>query len=152
MHYRRRLRTRIIVSFLLLGFGLTALFAFATLTLRARLEGSLVDTWLQSEASNFLKFKRVHPEPEAPFTFSRQIEAFAYRPDSAKIPFGWQDLPPGVHDLHEVDNSGRMRVYKLAVQREPDLITFLRYDYRSEERRVGKECTSWCRSRWSPYH
>ena len=25
-------------------------------------------------------------------------------------------------------------------------------DLRSEERRVGKECTSWCRSRWSPYH
>ena len=23
---------------------------------------------------------------------------------------------------------------------------------RSEERRVGKECTSWCRSRWSPCH
>ena len=23
---------------------------------------------------------------------------------------------------------------------------------RSEERRVGKECCSWCRSRWSPYH
>ena len=26
------------------------------------------------------------------------------------------------------------------------------YQNRSEERRVGKECTSWCRSRWSPYH
>ena len=25
-------------------------------------------------------------------------------------------------------------------------------NYRSEERRVGKECTSWCRSRWSPDH
>ena len=25
-------------------------------------------------------------------------------------------------------------------------------DARSEERRVGKECCSWCRSRWSPYH
>ena len=25
-------------------------------------------------------------------------------------------------------------------------------EVRSEERRVGKECTSWCRSRWSPYH
>ena len=24
--------------------------------------------------------------------------------------------------------------------------------YRSEERRVGKECTVLCRSRWSPYH
>ena len=23
---------------------------------------------------------------------------------------------------------------------------------RSEERRVGKECTCQCRSRWSPYH
>ena len=23
---------------------------------------------------------------------------------------------------------------------------------RSEERRVGKECSSSCRSRWSPYH
>ena len=23
---------------------------------------------------------------------------------------------------------------------------------RSEERRVGKECTATCRSRWSPYH
>src|SRR3546814_15117337 len=26
------------------------------------------------------------------------------------------------------------------------------YDVRSEERRVGKECVSTCRSRWSPYH
>src|SRR3546814_10274049 len=25
-------------------------------------------------------------------------------------------------------------------------------DERSEERRVGKECVSTCRSRWSPYH
>ena len=25
-------------------------------------------------------------------------------------------------------------------------------DVRSEERRVGKECASKCRSRWSPYH
>ena len=26
------------------------------------------------------------------------------------------------------------------------------YEGRSEERRVGKECQSTCRSRWSPYH
>src|SRR3546814_1285977 len=26
------------------------------------------------------------------------------------------------------------------------------FDNRSEERRVGKECVSTCRSRWSPYH
>src|SRR3546814_3834972 len=31
---------------------------------------------------------------------------------------------------------------------------YFRFDYksRSEERRVGKECVSTCRSRWSPYH
>src|SRR3546814_15024080 len=26
------------------------------------------------------------------------------------------------------------------------------HPFRSEERRVGKECVSTCRSRWSPYH
>ena len=30
-------------------------------------------------------------------------------------------------------------------------ITWFR-EYRSEERRVGKECLRLCRSRWSPYH
>src|SRR3546814_2047459 len=32
----------------------------------------------------------------------------------------------------------------------PDIARDL--DTRSEERRVGKECVSTCRSRWSPYH
>src|SRR3546814_12308743 len=35
---------------------------------------------------------------------------------------------------------------KIIVAREPNA------DGRSEERRVGKECVSTCRSRWSPYH
>src|SRR3546814_4500648 len=34
---------------------------------------------------------------------------------------------------------------------DPDGITQEKID-RSEERRVGKECVSTCRSRWSPYH
>src|SRR3546814_14073489 len=29
---------------------------------------------------------------------------------------------------------------------------FQEFAVRSEERRVGKECVSTCRSRWSPYH
>src|SRR3546814_13529503 len=28
----------------------------------------------------------------------------------------------------------------------------IHFEARSEERRVGKECVSTCRSRWSPYH
>src|SRR3546814_10449480 len=32
------------------------------------------------------------------------------------------------------------------------LYVLSRINFRSEERRVGKECVSTCRSRWSPYH
>ena len=32
------------------------------------------------------------------------------------------------------------------------LLLFGRQGPRSEERRVGKECVTTCRSRWSPYH
>src|SRR3546814_8088639 len=36
---------------------------------------------------------------------------------------------------------------------EPYLVkVMLKAQARSEERRVGKECVSTCRSRWSPYH
>ena len=132
MLYRRRLRTRLIVSFLMLGFGLTAAFAFATIALRARLEGSLVESWLQSEANNFVQFKRDNPAPDANFTFSRQILAFASRPDRPSIPFAWRDLKTGVYDLEEADAEGRMRKYKLAVKRTPDIVGFLRYDYTQE--------------------
>ena len=31
-------------------------------------------------------------------------------------------------------------------------VTIVLASGRSEERRVGKECASMCRSRWSPYH
>ena len=31
-------------------------------------------------------------------------------------------------------------------------LKIVNYILRSEERRVGKECVSTCRSRWSPYH
>src|SRR3546814_5304600 len=41
----------------------------------------------------------------------------------------------------EANKASRRAVYVAAFEEE-----------RSEERRVGKECVSTCRSRWSPYH
>ena len=41
--------------------------------------------------------------------------------------------------LLPVEEEGRMHDHRLR-------------EMRSEERRVGKECASMCRSRWSPYH
>src|SRR3546814_13168353 len=40
----------------------------------------------------------------------------------------------------------RLPTIPIAQRFRPDLPS------RSEERRVGKECVSTCRSRWSPYH
>src|SRR3546814_16323048 len=40
----------------------------------------------------------------------------------------------------------------LPVGRAPRLDPWDTASFRSEERRVGKECVSQCRSRWSPYH
>src|SRR3546814_15925610 len=39
-----------------------------------------------------------------------------------------------------------------AFSRRPSFRIFSCHTSRSEERRVGKECVSTCRSRWSPYH
>src|SRR3546814_5015072 len=52
----------------------------------------------------------------------------------------------GVSFGHRRHDQGMIRPFHdpcvVRIQREP----------RSEERRVGKECVSTCRSRWSPYH
>ena len=58
MRYRRRLRSRIVISFALFGLGLTALFAAATIYMRLRLEDQLINTTLSREVKNFVDFKR----------------------------------------------------------------------------------------------
>src|SRR3546814_11378483 len=73
----------------------------------------------------------------------------------------------GVHHAGAVQHDGDMarRVDEIAalqrdltgesVQRLADggcLLVGVARRLRSEERRVGKECVSTCRSRWSPYH
>src|SRR3546814_20489768 len=59
-----------------------------------------------------------------------------------------------------VFETARAELKPGAEQRLAPLVSYLqanpevrvRIDGRSEERRVGKECVSTCRSRWSPYH
>src|SRR3546814_11876321 len=41
---------------------------------------------------------------------------------------------------------------RLPVAQTVNLVRQPKPSQRSEERRVGKECVSTCRSRWSPYH
>src|SRR3546814_16988268 len=66
---------------------------------------------------------------------------------------------PG-HEVHgvtqQVDNTGldyRLREHRGDRIREAlQAVDDGEKDIRSEERSVGKECVSTCRSRWSPYH
>ena len=126
MHYRRRLRSRIIVSFLLLGFGLTAMFALATVALRNRLEGQLLDSTLLNEAHSLNEQVRADPASRPSFSF---FDAWTGNDRSAyKMPLEIQNLPTGVHDVVQVDASGRQHHYKYAIQRDTDLISFVRYD------------------------
>ena len=49
----------------------------------------------------------------------------------------------------EIANDISIELYATMISRDRDRLTKVRTEmYRSEERRVGKEC----RSRWSPYH
>src|SRR3546814_4532559 len=43
-------------------------------------------------------------------------------------------------------------IFSVSRQRDPAKASASSFHLRSEERRVGKECVSTCRYRWSPYH
>src|SRR3546814_5164117 len=56
-------------------------------------------------------------------------------------------LPPPFSSRYPLMNALAYPVCVRRMQGVPPAI-----NSRSEERRVGKECVSTCRSRWSPYH
>src|SRR3546814_7575233 len=53
---------------------------------------------------------------------------------------------------HPEPDAVVVQVGDLAAQVEPQELHQVADLLRSEERRVGKECVSTCRSRWSPYN
>src|SRR3546814_5338693 len=58
-------------------------------------------------------------------------------------------------DLRGCASGQDFSCYFLLKAKRPSTASGSRKTYwpgRSEERRVGKECVSTCRSRWSPYH
>ena len=71
-------------------------------------------------------------------------------------------LPPGLAFLVQVEAAGLATTtirhtrpgapLAVSLTRGASIEGTVRDNARSEERRVGKECVTTCRSRWSPYH
>jgi len=135
MQSRRKLRFRLVVSFGLFGFGLSALFAFAALNIRSRVEDQLVNSSLMDDARWANQQAQEHPGAQ---TGSRLLTGSMYSDRTIyKAPLSWQGLENGVHDINENDQDGQRHHYKLAVYRENGIISFLRYDVSREE--LGKQ-------------
>jgi len=134
MQSRRKLRFRLIVSFALFGFGLSALFAVAALYVRAKVEDQLVVSSLQQDADSYVQ--QMHESPGQPF-YSKLMTGWGWSDRTIyKAPLSWQELPVGVHDVYEADDGGQKH-YKLAVSRKYGLIAFVKYDVSRDD--LGKQ-------------
>ena len=129
--YRRQLRSRIILAFVLLGFGLTALFAWATNWTRSRVENQLVEEMMNRNISEAARQFELDPaNPEFPVD---QIRAFVYTPDkfdSVRVNRPeWYGLSDGIVGMTGVDpETGEEFAYKLAVRKTPEAWFYLAYD------------------------
>lgn len=123
---RHRLRTRIIITFTLLGLCLTALFAYSTTWLRTRVENQLLSDSLNRNIDAYAGAFQRDPN-NVTFQFEG-VKGWVYARDRfGNIPEDWQKLREGIHELHGVE-GGKPFAYKLAVRRTPDHAFYLAYD------------------------
>ncbi|NNL04140.1 MAG: HAMP domain-containing histidine kinase [Xanthomonadales bacterium] len=130
MQYRRRLRSRIVLSFLVFGTLLSALFAFSTLLLQELVEDKLIGETLEKELDDYLTQLRIDPSVVEPF-YTR-IQGYITRPGDPNqvVNPEFRGLEPGVHHVQTAEGA-----YKAAIRKENDLWAFLIYDV-SENQRI----------------
>jgi len=127
MRYRHRLRSRIIVSFLIFGTALCILFAVSALVMREELEDQLIGATLTEELNDYVDQFRRQPGLDR-WAFSGIRGYLFSQRKFGNVPEEWRDLDDGVHDISE---DGR--TYKIAVRKDPDLWSFLVYDIQRPE-------------------
>ena len=129
--FRRRLRSRIILSFVLLGFGLTTMFAFATNWTRTRVENQLVEDVMNRNIDEYARQFYLAPDsnPQVPFqqTRARVVKSDRFEQLRIEQP-DWYALPDGIHNIQGKDPDGSPFSYKLGVRKTPTEWFFLAYD------------------------
>ena len=128
--FRRRLRSRIILSFVLLGFGLTALFAFATNWNRTRVEDKLIVDLMSRNIDEYARsYLRDPSNVAAPVQqmYGRVVKRENFELLRREQPewYGFQD---GLHNITGKNEDGTPFSYKLAVRKTPEAWFFLAYD------------------------
>ncbi|HEU0277339.1 MAG TPA: HAMP domain-containing sensor histidine kinase [Rhodanobacteraceae bacterium] len=129
MQSRRKLRFRLIFTFTLFGFALSALFAVASLYVRAKVENQLINQSLEADVQQALENKHQHPDQPLQ---SKLVEGWLWSDRTIyQAPLAWQGLVPGVYDQHG-GGDGLPSHYKLAVAHKYGLYAFLTYDISRE--------------------
>ncbi len=129
--FRRRLRSRIVLSFVLLGFGLTALFAFATQYARSKVENDLVEDVMNRNIDEYARryFSDPMRDPDLPVDQMRAYVFTLDRIDRVRRDFPeWVELANGNHSLNGIDEDGSPFSYRLAVRKTDSEWFFLAYD------------------------
>src|SRR3546814_2050215 len=87
--------------------------------------------------------------------FFKQKTAYEMRISDWSSDVCSSDLPDYMVEIEAKDSSYSRFIIHAYTDTDPGsyyLYDLKKNNLRSEERRVGKECVSTCRSRWSPYH
>ncbi len=133
MLYRRRLRSRIIVSFVLFGTLLSCLFAISTLLLQRTLEDKLIGSTIKQELDDYLV--QLYKDPTLVEPFHTRIQGYVTRPGdpnhsvAAKI----RNLDTGVHEVETPEGY-----FKAAVRKDDELWAFLIYDITENQRLTNR--------------
>jgi signal transduction histidine kinase len=135
--FRRQLRSRIILAFVLLGFGLTTLFAFAAIYARNYVEDQLIVDVLNRNINSYAAEYFQSPGPEADPTWAvPQMYGRVVDPNDplelaklrADYP-GWVDIESGVVETFTgTDQRDRPMSYRVAALKTPDAWFFLAYN------------------------
>src|SRR3546814_10902974 len=110
-----------------------------------------ISDWSSDVCSSDLELFRWTLDPSA------AAEAVAILTGSSLAATGWADSLEATLDADprtrdSIWQGVSLALSALADPRVLDAVSPGEGEQRSEERRVGKECVSTCRSRWSPYH
>jgi len=133
MLYKRRLRSRIVFSFLLFGTLLSGLFAISTLVLQSNLEDELIGSTLKQELDDYLV--QLHKDPTLVEPFHTRIQGFITRPGDPNhsVIAQIRELEPGVHEVETAQGY-----FKAAVRKDDDLWAFLIYDITENQRLTNR--------------